>query len=67
MRFAARFVACVAFMQMRLIDHIEAFRNESFAQLFCDVIFCGHDPRNIVRYSFRSIAVSIAIHPRRGV
>ena len=65
MGFAARSVACVPFMQMRLIDDIEAFRCESIAQLFCDLIFCGHDLRNIARYWLRSMTVSIAIH-RRG-
>jgi hypothetical protein len=61
-RLAARPVACVAFVQMGFICDIEAFRRESFVQLLCDVIFCGHDLRNIARYSFRSMTVSIAIH-----
>jgi hypothetical protein len=63
MRFAARPVASVPFMQMGLIRNVEAFRRESFAQLICDRIPDRHDPRNIVRYSRRSIAVSIAVHP----
>ena len=67
MRLAARPVARVTFMQMGLIRDIEAFGRESFAQLFCDVIFNGHDLRNIVRYSPRSMAASIAIHCRGDV
>ena len=65
MRLAARPVARVALMQMGFVGDIEAFGRESFAQLLCDVIFCGHDLRNIVRYSPRSMTVSIAVH-RRG-
>jgi hypothetical protein len=65
MGLAARPVARVALVQMRFIHDIEAFRRESFAQLLCDLIFCGHDLRNIVRYSPRSMTVSIAVH-RRG-
>ncbi len=57
MRLAARPVACVAFMQMRFIRDIETFRGESFAQLFCDVIFCCHDLRTIARYPVRSIVM----------
>ena len=67
MRFAARPVACVTFMQMRLIHDIETFGNESFAQLLCDLIFCGHDLRNIVRYGRRSMAASIAARMGAGV
>jgi hypothetical protein len=67
MRFAAGPVAGVAFMQMGLIGDVEAFGNESFVQLFCDVIFDGHHPRNIARYSRRSMAVSIAIHRHSDV
>ena len=49
MRLTARPVARVAFMQMGFVHHIEAFWRESFAQLFYDLIFCGHDLRNIAR------------------
>ena len=62
MRRAARPVARVTFMQVGFINDIEAFGSESFAQLFCDVIFCGHDLRNIARYLRRSMTVSIAVH-----
>jgi hypothetical protein len=62
---AARPMARVALMQMGFIGNIEAFGCESFAQLLCDVIFYGHDLRNIVRYSLRSMTVSIAVR-RRG-
>ena len=62
MRLSARPVACVALMQMGFVHHIETFGRESFAQLFYDLIFCGHDLRNIARYPFRSMTVSIAIH-----
>jgi hypothetical protein len=67
MGFAVGSVACVSFMQMGFVDDIEAFRRESITQLFCDLIFCGHDLRNIARYSFRSMTVSIAIHHRSDV
>ena len=67
MGLAARPVARVTFMQMGFINDIEAFRSESFAQLLCDVIFCGHDLRNIVRYSLRSMAASIAANACGGV
>ncbi len=49
MRLAARPMACVALMQMGFVNNIEAFGNESFAQFFYDLIFCGHDLRNIAR------------------
>jgi hypothetical protein len=61
MRFAARLVAGMAFMQMGLIRNVEAFRRESFVQLICDCVPDRHDTRNIVRYSPRSIVVSIAV------
>lgn len=64
---AARSVARMTLMQMRFVDNIEAFGTESFAQFLRDVIFCGHDLRNIVSYSYRSMAVSIADHGRRDV
>lgn len=67
MRFAARPVARMAFMQMRFIGNVETFGNESFVQLFYDLIFCGHDLRNIARYSRRSMTDSIAIHGRGDV
>ena len=67
MRCAARPVACVTLMQIGFIDHVEAFRSESFVQLVRDSVFGGHDPRNIVRYSLRSIAVSIAVCRRDDV
>jgi hypothetical protein len=38
MRFAARLVAGMAFMQMGLIRNVEAFRRESFVQLICDCV-----------------------------
>jgi hypothetical protein len=49
MRLAARSVARVALMQMGFVNYIEAFGCESFAQLFYDLISCGHDLRNIAR------------------
>jgi len=42
MGLAARLMAAMAFMQVRLVDHIEALRNESLSQLLCDVIFGAH-------------------------
>ena len=57
MRLAAGPVTRMAFVQMRFIDDIETFGRESIAQLFCDVVFCGHDPRNIARYSPTSMTV----------
>ncbi len=48
MRLAARPVARVALMQMGLVDDIEAFGNESFAQLLRDSVAGRHDLRNIV-------------------
>ena len=40
-RLAARPVAGVAFMQMRFIRDVEAFRRESFTQLVCDSVLDG--------------------------
>ena len=39
MGFAAGPMAAMAFVQMGLVDHIEALGNESLSQLLCDVIF----------------------------
>jgi len=41
-RLAAWPVAGMALMQMGLVLHLEAFRNESFAQLVCDNLLCCH-------------------------
>ena len=41
-RLATRAVAGMAFMQMRLVDDLQAFRRESFAQLVGDSVLCGH-------------------------
>src|SRR4051812_49222361 len=46
MRFAVRPVAGMAFMKMRFIDDIDAFRRESFAQLVCDSVLHGHGGGN---------------------
>jgi hypothetical protein len=67
MRFAARPVAGVAFMQMGFVGDIEAFGDEGFAQFCREGIFDRHHPRNIARYSRRSMAGSIAIHRHRDV
>ena len=43
MRFAARMVTRMAFMQMRFVRDVEAFRRESFTQLVYDSVPCAHD------------------------
>lgn len=42
MRFAPRPVAGMAFMQMRFVDDLQAFRRESFPQLVGDSLLCCH-------------------------
>src|SRR4051794_3463048 len=42
MRLAARPMAGMALMQMRLVRHVEAFRQESFTQLVYDSLFGPH-------------------------
>jgi hypothetical protein len=55
-RFTAGPVAGVALMQMRLVNDLEAFWNESFVQLIYDNVSGRHDPRNIVTYVRSSMA-----------
>src|SRR6202035_6021971 len=43
---AAGPVARMAFMKMRFVRHVEAFRRESFAQLVCDNAFGVHGGGN---------------------
>ena len=53
MRLAARPVAGMAFMKMRFIDDIEAFRRESFVQLVCDSVLDGHAGGNTAQAALR--------------